>query len=335
MLKLHLQYHVHIILVACEDLEGYKRRVLGQVSAWLECIHSRRNQHTVIIQVTSSVLSSEMSNISRARQISRTDLVLERLQADFGGNKNNHIIQLRLKDRQDESWGKTLDVLGDSIYSSFWCHVLALEDDMRRMDAQRKLPGWNFCTFFITKEALALAYESVGFLEDALLQYDELEILFAEVFGSSASLSDGSSEWIRRPGTIHRSGFKDMLYYKNTLKLRESIFQNESNLYDFCVYLFSCQLRILQTLKRPTEVLHRAKSFICNFCYLAVSPSGDFTFGRLRWSFLLSLSIIDLCDQDAGLLHKMSEDQRVRFLFARGEIFFVARRQVLTALRGN
>ncbi len=62
------------------------------------------------------------------------------------------------------------------------------------------MPGWNFCKFFLlkvgvfvgtlslsaaymwnSKESLAKSFEGMGLLEDALLQYEELEAAFFQV----------------------------------------------------------------------------------------------------------------------------------------------------------
>ena len=35
------------------------------------------------------------------------------------------------------------------------------EEEIRRVDALRLLPGWNICNFFVIKEGLAITYEQV------------------------------------------------------------------------------------------------------------------------------------------------------------------------------
>lgn len=41
----------------------------------------------------------------------------------------------------------------------------------RRLD-----PGWSFPTLYLVKDSLALMLDGVGLLEDALREYDEVEI---------------------------------------------------------------------------------------------------------------------------------------------------------------
>jgi hypothetical protein len=39
----------------------------------------------------------------------------------------------------------------DGIITSFDAQVQQYQDDTRRLDLQRQMPGWNYCTFFILK----------------------------------------------------------------------------------------------------------------------------------------------------------------------------------------
>lgn len=76
----------------------------------------------------------------------------------------------------ENSWTDLVSKFRSLILSSFDLRVSQYEDDIKEKDAQRSLPGWNFCTFFILKEGLARGFESVGLVEDALVGYDELSV---------------------------------------------------------------------------------------------------------------------------------------------------------------
>ncbi|OTA97832.1 hypothetical protein M434DRAFT_391451 [Hypoxylon sp. CO27-5] len=76
----------------------------------------------------------------------------------------------------ENSWSDLISKFRSLILSSFDLRVSQYEEDIREKDAQRSLPGWNFCTFFILKEGLARGFESVGLVEDALVGYDELSV---------------------------------------------------------------------------------------------------------------------------------------------------------------
>lgn len=82
---------------------------------------------------------------------------------------------------QSELWTSFMEKMKECILSSFDLQVLQIQEDTRRLDMQRHMPGWNYCTFFILKEGLAQAFEIMTLYEDALIQYDELEASFFQV----------------------------------------------------------------------------------------------------------------------------------------------------------
>lgn len=140
--------------------------------------------------------------------------IFEKLRSDFGSDKKSdtdHVAQIRLlagdipsqalppklpgaqadyaetvKEREN-AWSDLLAKLKAGILASFDLRVGQYEDDIHVRDMQRTLPGWNFCTFFVLKEGLALAFESVGLLEDALAIYDELSVDFETIVSDQLS----------------------------------------------------------------------------------------------------------------------------------------------------
>jgi hypothetical protein len=99
-------------------------------------------------------------------------------------NAHARCAQIRSCDTEGEELEMWQDILGkikEGVLQSFDSRVLQYEEDIRKMDAQRTTPGWNYCTFFILKEGLAQSFEHMFLLEDALIQYDELEASFFQM----------------------------------------------------------------------------------------------------------------------------------------------------------
>ncbi|KAI1390385.1 trafficking protein particle complex subunit 10 [Hypoxylon trugodes] len=93
----------------------------------------------------------------------------------------------------ENSWTDLISKFRSLILSSFDLRVSQYEEDIREKDAQRSLPGWNFCTFFILKEGLARGFESVGLVEDALVGYDELSVGLDMIVKDQASTGSRSA----------------------------------------------------------------------------------------------------------------------------------------------
>lgn len=70
----------------------------------------------------------------------------------------------------------------EGITASVEQYISSYEEEIRKMDSKRPLPGWNYCGFFFLKESLAFTYERAQMFEEALIQYDELEALYLGMF---------------------------------------------------------------------------------------------------------------------------------------------------------
>jgi hypothetical protein len=128
-----------------------------------------------------------------------TSSILDKIRSDFNGSSKpakDRVAQVRVQKvpqlppetstftpssgealrEQENAWSDLISKLKSLILTSFDLRVSQYEEDIRERDAQRNLPGWNFCTFFVLKEGLARGFESVGLVEDALVGYDELDV---------------------------------------------------------------------------------------------------------------------------------------------------------------
>ncbi|KFA62582.1 hypothetical protein S40285_05810 [Stachybotrys chlorohalonatus IBT 40285] len=173
------------------------------------------------------------SSTSTSRWRSGPTPLMEKLRSDFnapGKGSVDHIAQIRIgindvpydmlprvvpavpsgysEDERDAeaAWGELVARLKSLILTSFDMRVSQYEEDIKEKDAQRTLPGWNFCTFFILKEGLARGFENVGLVEDALVGYDELSVGLDSVLQEQA-----------QPGFLERNGGA-MLSYTDELK---------------------------------------------------------------------------------------------------------------------
>lgn len=91
-----------------------------------------------------------------------------------------------------QSYASVADLLGklrDGVVTSFQIRTLQYDADIRKLDAARGLPNFDFWQLFLVKESLALMYQMLQLPDRALSLYEELEMLL--VFAPAHSLPAG------------------------------------------------------------------------------------------------------------------------------------------------
>ncbi|TQW00928.1 TMEM1 family protein [Cordyceps javanica] len=176
----------------------------------------------------------------------------------------------------ERAWNELVTKLKNLILSSFDQRVTQYEEDIKEKDGQRALPGWNFCTFFILKEGLALGFENVGLVEDALVGYDELNVGLDLVLAEQAETGEPEShggamlpytddlKQIARRALDDSSGLSndeeavdmqsankptsdvdDIPISPVKKAYRDMILANKVSIFDFRCYIFSRQIALL------------------------------------------------------------------------------------------
>lgn len=168
---------------------------------------------------------------------------------------------------RNNAWSDLVTKFKTLILLSFNWRVSQYEEDIREKDAQRSLPGWNFCTFFVLKEGLAHSFEGVGLVEDALVIYDELSLGLDTVISDKAN---GASQTDATTFLDYTEEFKQYLHDmlssnepnsklqqmmkkpigEGNKNYRGLILASNISIFDFKCYLFARQVLLLLRLSR-------------------------------------------------------------------------------------
>ena len=67
--------------------------------------------------------------------------------------RNSRSVQLIWSAEKDNPtvWADFVSKVKEGVLSSFDAALAQREEEMKRSEGQRTMPGWNFCTFFILK----------------------------------------------------------------------------------------------------------------------------------------------------------------------------------------
>ncbi|KAF9700961.1 hypothetical protein EKO04_000152 [Ascochyta lentis] len=164
----------------------------------------------------------------------------------------------------DSAWSDVITKFKTLILSSFDLRVSQYEEDIRKNDAQRSFPGWNFNTFFVLKEGLARGFESAGLVDDALLGYDELSIGLDTVIrdqtddGSALQMLGHSEDLYEQVVKVLEQSHENTSNSKSHLQFHDDkpidaqkkdyrglILANNISIFEFRVYIFARQMSIL------------------------------------------------------------------------------------------
>ncbi|KAJ7063184.1 trafficking protein particle complex subunit 10 [Mycena amicta] len=281
---------LNIYIVTCDDsdLEGYKNTIKRQVKDWHTIVSPKKNQEWLVLHVVRPDARTPSGNFFQLK-----GSVLDKLKSDFNSDKRDRCVQLSWTSGYTNPavWAEFLNKLKDGILSSFDSAVTQREEEVKRSESQRQMPGWNFCTFFVLKESLAGSFHGVNLFDDALVQYDELEASFYQV------LKERNLSWF---GTLITPATNDdsaPLLSISKKPYRDLILANTISVFDFRIYLLARQCEILASMGRINEVGKKAAAFLGAFGRrLREIEESLPQFFIESWTHCSALSVVDQCD---------------------------------------
>lgn len=235
-----------VVLVTCEDLDEFKTILKPR----LKLIVQNDEREWFIVFV-----SKAHPNNDQATKMAKK--VYAKLEVDFSSKKRERCCRLDIHGPEASFWEDLESKVMESIRNTLDKRVQFYEDEIRKLSEQRYSPIWNFCNFFILKESLAFMFEVAHLHEDALREYDELELCYLETVNVTGKQRDfGGTDHGDDQAALLNPGDKPLTQIVQDDSFRE---------FEFRQYMFACQSKLLFKLNRPFEVASRGYAFIISF----------------------------------------------------------------------
>ncbi|KAJ3305631.1 hypothetical protein HDV03_001276 [Kappamyces sp. JEL0829] len=317
----HNLYFVHMFIVSTDDVEVYRSTTRKLIQEWLNVVGNKKNQEWLIVYCAEKTRSNRIFNMGSSTS------VYEKLKVDFNLKKDRFVhigagSAASPDPKNLEAWSELMGRLKELCLVGISAQIIQYDDDARRLEQQRMIPGWNYCQYFILKEALSFTFELIGRWEEALLQYDELEACFFQ------TLVEQGAPWFKKFGATEPGDDNPNPFALAAKPYRERIIQNSISIYDFRMYLFSRQCYLLNVLQKPVDIFMRSSLFVSSFSrtlqdYRASLPSHF----REAWTFSIVLNIIRHCDELLAICN-YSSPMVLAYEGLKGQLFQCARYQL-------
>ncbi|XP_051133822.1 trafficking protein particle complex II-specific subunit 130 homolog [Andrographis paniculata] len=235
-----------IVLVTCEDLDEFKNILKPR----LKHIVQNDEKEWFIVFVSKAPAHSDQATKMAKK-------VYAKLEVDFNTKKRERCCKFDLYGPESHFWEDLEGKIMECIRNTLDRRIQFYEEEIRKLSEQRFMPIWNFCNFFILKESLAFMFEIAHLHEDALREYDELELCYLETVNMIGRQRDF--------GGLERGDDQAMLLDTGRKALTQIVQDDSFREFEFRQYLFACQAKLLFKLNRPYEVASRGYSFIISF----------------------------------------------------------------------
>lgn len=139
-----------------------------QIKDWHSQVIQRKNQEWLILLVTNSDNKQTQTSMLKLR-----GTLLDRIRADFNIDKKDRWVMLQImlmlclnlvircaqltwstNFKNPTIWAEFVSKIKDGIIAAFGAAVSAREEEVKRSEGQKTMPGWNFCTFFLLKACI-------------------------------------------------------------------------------------------------------------------------------------------------------------------------------------
>ncbi|KAL4378016.1 hypothetical protein GQ457_02G037710 [Hibiscus cannabinus] len=264
-----------LVLATCEDLDEFKNILKPRLKVFAQ--NDEREWFIVFVS------KAHPSNDQATKMAKK---VYAKFEADFSSKKRERCCKFDIHGPEPNFWEELEFRIIESVKNTLDRRIQFYEDEIRKLSEQRFMPIWNFCNFFILKESLAFMFEIAQLHEDALREYDELELCYLETVNMGGIY--------REFGGLDRGDDQAALLNPGKKSLTQIVLDETFREFEFRQYLFACQSKLLFRLNRSFEVASRGHSFIISFSKSLQSNESMLPFCmREVWVITACLALID------------------------------------------
>ncbi|KAL3695593.1 hypothetical protein R1sor_009669 [Riccia sorocarpa] len=302
--------YASVVLVACEDLDEYKQLLKPRLKQIVQ------NDYLEWFIVFVSKTPANDPNFKQTKK------VYYRLEADFSSKKRERCCKLETNVADPAVWEDIEHKVVVCIQNTLDRRVQFYEEEVRRLSEHRFVPNWNFCTFFVMKESLAIMFEMAHLLEDALREYDELEQIYLEIVNAPNMKyrEFGGTDPGDERAAILDASRKPFAQFQLDDAVKE---------FDFRQYLFARQSVLLFYLNRPAEVAARAFPFIMTFSRSLQQHENKLPFClRELWVLTACLTVVK-ASADRFSPRSVTPDVEKDFYRLQADLYLYARTKLM------
>ena len=303
----------------------YKSTIKQQIRDWLSVISRKKNQEWLIILLNNSSNSNVNSN--KANNLFKIkSSIIDKIKLDFNVDKRDRCIQVSrigvngIEDK--DCWSPLINKLKLSIINGFDNNLKSRLNDVEKSENQINLPGWNFYTYFILKESIALSYLGLKLYEKSYSIYRDLETFYQFSLNHHHSIISQFSTF----GADQNNDDSLNLFKFDVKPYRQMILSNSISVFDFKLYLFKSISNILGNhLHNLNQILKFSLNFIKKF---SIEISNSITSSSnvknkfvTYWRFSNFLDVIEQCDHWSKVYNiRMDEDQLIEYKALKSEL---------------
>jgi len=188
------------------------------------------------------------------------------------------------------------------------------------------------------QESLAHSFEAVGLPSDALVIYEELEATFFQI------LKEQNLTWFGKLGATSPNDDSLPVLDVRCKPYREMLQGSAISIFDFRIYVFARQAKLLGQLGRITEVAKRGQWFVASLtrrlresevrdlriCVTALTKQEDLAEHFIEsWTYTACMDVVQRCDEWSRIDRPNGDySGLVAYESARSELLDIARVQV-------